>query len=415
MGYFNRPADVQNSCTRHSPFTNTGAAAMSQIVVFSGHMIDSASRAEARFPQHTAAAIGQRIAAEVDALGVGEAYGCAACGGDILFLEAVLARGGRVHIVLPCAVEEFRQVSVDFLAGSDWGQRFEAVMAKASSIEILADQYAEDNGMAHECCNRVMVGLAAMKAAEQGGQPTLLALWNGKPGDGLGGTYSMVQFCRARGFRIRLMRDLEPDARSESRDLPAVPTAALPSSAASAEPAQHICALVFADAVGFSKLRERQLPVFARHYLGGIMQVLAARECVPLVKNTWGDGLYLVFATMREAGLFALDFQLLIAATDWKALGLPEGFSARIGIHAGPVYKIYDPVLGQWNYIGSHVTRAARIEPTVPKGEVYASRAFAALATAERVREFRCEAVGTIELVKGYGAMPAYRLQSTAM
>lgn len=79
-------------------------------------------------------------------------------------------------------------------------------------------------------------------------------------------------------------------------------------------------------------------------------------------------------------------------------------------MHAGTVYQIHDPVIGQWSYIGSHVTRAARIEPNTPPGEVYASRTFAALAAAEEIAEFACEFVGEIEFAKGYGRFPAYRL-----
>ena len=85
----------------------------------------------------------------------------------------------------------------------------------------------------------------------------------------------------------------------------------------------------------------------------------------------------------------------------------------RIGLHAGPVYQIYDPIIGQWSYIGSHVTQAARMEPRTPPGEIYASRTFAALAAAEQVREFICEYTGIVELAKGYGQLPAYRVVRT--
>jgi hypothetical protein len=32
----------------------------------------------------------------------------------------------------------------------------------------------------------------------------------------------------------------------------------------------------------------------------------------------------------------------------------------RVGMHAGPVYGALDPILGQINFFGSHVNRAAR-------------------------------------------------------
>ena len=35
----------------------------------------------------------------------------------------------------------------------------------------------------------------------------------------------------------------------------------------------------------------------------------------------------------------------------------------RIGLHTGPVFEDYDAIIGRNNYFGSHVSRAARIEP----------------------------------------------------
>jgi class 3 adenylate cyclase len=57
---------------------------------------------------------------------------------------------------------------------------------------------------------------------------------------------------------------------------------------------------------------------------------------------------------------------------DWSKKGL-RSLNLRIGLHAGPVYSCIDPVTQRTNYIGAHVSRAARIEPITPVGQVYAS------------------------------------------
>jgi class 3 adenylate cyclase len=62
----------------------------------------------------------------------------------------------------------------------------------------------------------------------------------------------------------------------------------------------------------------------------------------------------------------------------------------------------------QVNYIGAHVSHAARIEPIAPPGEVYASGAFAALSRSEGVGGFRCSYVGQTPLAKGHGTFPTY-------
>ena len=71
------------------------------------------------------------------------------------------------------------------------------------------------------------------------------------------------------------------------------------------------------------------------------------------------------------------------AHTDWVKLGLPPHMNVRIGLHAGPAIRMIDPVTGQLNFMGSNVSRAARIEPVTPPGQVYCSEPFAALAEAE--------------------------------
>jgi class 3 adenylate cyclase len=383
-------------------------------VFFTGHMVDRPGRAIPRFPQSLAPQIAHRIAAELELVPASDGFSSMACGGDILFLEAILARGGRAHVALPCSVEVFRMDCVDILPGADWGARFDRILKAAHSIEILGEQYASDNGMASECCSRVLVGLAQQCAKERGDEPIVLALWDGRPGDAFGGTHSAVQYCLHNGFTVRMMMDLTPAAESVTRELkPSITgtTSAVRHAGKVDEAPQQICAVLFADAVGFSKLEERDVPKFVNHYLTCAMQALQTHKIVPLVKNTWGDGLYLVFETVREAGIFALEFRDLILASEGAGRTLPVAPNVRIAVHAGPLYRFYDPVIGQWSYIGANVTRAARMEPSTDPGKVFASMTFVALATAERVSEFSCRSVGRRQLVKNAGELEVYELE----
>jgi class 3 adenylate cyclase len=376
-------------------------------------MIDRVGRLPPRFPAALAPQIAQRIAEELKKAGATDGFASAACGGDILFLEEILKLGGRAHVTLPCAVDAFRKDCVDVIPGSDWAARFDRILESATTVEILGEQYASDNAMASECCSRVLAGQAERCAIQKGEAPLVIALWDGRPGDDVGGTHSCVQFCLRNGYKVRLMMDLSPDAAAETRELsPLTPgtSSAIKHATVMDEAPQQICAVVFADAVGFSKLREREVPGFARHYLGCAMQSLQTHEIVPLVKNTWGDGLYLVFESVREAGVFAVDFRDRIVATEWRRLGLGCAMNVRIAVHAGPLYRIYDPIIGQWSYTGSHVTRAARLEPSTDAGKVFASLAFVALAAAERVTDFTCRPAGRRLLVKNAGEMSVFEL-----
>ena len=91
--------------------------------------------------------------------------------------------------------------------------------------------------------------------------------------------------------------------------------------------------------------------------------------------------------------------------------GLLSGLSLRIALHAGPVYKFTDPVTGDRSYEGTHVSRAARIEPITPPGQVYASEAFAALAAAQRATSFELDYAGQTPMAKNYGTFPAYHVR----
>jgi adenylate cyclase len=82
--------------------------------------------------------------------------------------------------------------------------------------------------------------------------------------------------------------------------------------------------------------------------------------------------------------------------------------SLRIGLHSGPVYRCRDPIIESMTFTGTHVSRAARIEPITPPGQVYASQGFAALAAVEKVAEFTCEFVKHAEWAKSFGSFPTY-------
>jgi class 3 adenylate cyclase len=70
-----------------------------------------------------------------------------------------------------------------------------------------------------------------------------------------------------------------------------------------------------------------------------------------------------------------------------------------------------DPVTGTALYTGPHTSRAARIEPITPPGQVYASRAFAAVAAAGGVEGVAMRYVGRTPLAKRSGSLEIYHLQ----
>jgi class 3 adenylate cyclase/tetratricopeptide (TPR) repeat protein len=388
------------------------------VVVFAGHMIDRPDREWLRFPPGFEPAVAKSIQEKIDQLKPGIGFSSAACGSDILFLEAMLDAGAEVSVVLPYDKEEFIRDSVDYLPGSNWRARFERVMERATQCVTASTQKLELGGVSYDFANELLLGLSAIHAHRLETALIPVAAWDGVSGDGPGGTASAVENWRALGYKPEIVAlanaveaheasSLEPRADNSSPN----ESARLAEAAPFKQFTSRIVAILFADAVGFSKLTEEEVPRFVQHFLGAIAQLSETFREKIIAKNTWGDGLYFVFSDIDLAGQFALALADLIASTKWEEKGLRAGLSLRIALHAGPVYEFDDPITGTRTYSGTHVSRAARIEPITPPGQVYASESFAALAAARRAESFICDYVGQTPQAKGYGTLPTYHVR----
>jgi len=194
--------------------------------------------------------------------------------------------------------------------------------------------------------------------------------------------------------------------------------------------------MLFADIVGYSKLTERSIPEFVTCFLDRVSQLAANSAHAPQSVNTWGDAVYAVFDFAVDAGNFALELARMIHdnEAEWLQRGLyweepasgdkpalKHPLNIRIGLHTGPVFLHYDPVVRRLGYTGAHVSRAARIEPVTKPGEVFASEEFTAFAELDsmvrrqrgepQMAAFICEYAGSMALAKGYpGRYRIYRL-----
>ena len=380
------------------------------VLVFTGHMIDRPDRATPRFPpvleRLVRHALREKLAAHVP-LAV---YSSAACGADILCLEVARELGSETHVVLPFPSADFAVASVEFAAG-DWGERFERALAAADSVTITSDHRARGSTATFEYANLIMTGMGRLRAQMLDAPLRGLAAWDSTEPGAPGGSASVVSLWE----KLRLPVDhvdlqaLRPD-RSEART---------PESIAEKEPvaspvARHeIRAMLFADAVGYSKLGEDQIPGYIAGFLGTVAEL--SRRTAHRFEHveTSGDGLYMVFRSASDAGHFALQLNAVTNAFDRAAHGLPSTFNLRIALHCGPVHCAIDPITGFPIFTGPHTSRAARIEPITPPGQVYASSAFAAVAAASGA-DFAMSYVGRMPLAKGYGSLGLYHVRGGA-
>ncbi len=172
-----------------------------KVALFSGHMIDAPSRRKPRFPPDKEPIAVHAIARALADIEVCPEDLCVcggACGGDLLFAEAALARGARLELYIPFEEPTFLEKSVDF-ADSDWRARFFAAKARGvlhvAPRELGPPQRGEDP---YERNNRWMLGAALRFGADK---VDFVSLWNGEGGDGPGGTRHMMEEVRNKGGR----------------------------------------------------------------------------------------------------------------------------------------------------------------------------------------------------------------------
>jgi class 3 adenylate cyclase len=184
----------------------------------------------------------------------------------------------------------------------------------------------------------------------------------------------------------------------------------------------RVMAILFADVEDYSKIPEDRLPSFIEHFVGGVAARLRDKPYRAANIRRVGDGLLMVFASVRDAAACALDLVDWVAdgsraeadgATHWSRVGLPREMRMRVALHAGPIFECQDPLTHTVAFEGAHVNYAARIEPVTPGNQVYASEAFAALAASwpEPCDEFVCEYVGRTPLAKNFGDYPLYHVR----
>ena len=174
---------------------------------------------------------------------------------------------------------------------------------------------------------------------------------------------------------------------------------------------QQVAGLLFADVVGYSKLKEAQLKTFLAVVLPTFAQEVLERYRQELLElNTWGDGLVVASANIYMLAQVALDIRDFYRNRNWAEVNLPK-LSVRIALHAGAVYVGNDPVRQTRGIIGSQVNLTARLEPVVDANEIAVTQQFFSLIPPDQELPFGFDDLGEKALAKDYGRIQAYRLR----
>ncbi|MCY2962300.1 MAG: hypothetical protein NT069_01380 [Planctomycetota bacterium] len=396
------------------------------VVIFVGHALDSPEREAGKFPHDRENSV--REALKMWLLDQNRpliGFAAAANGAEPLFHELIHELHGESHVVLPYEIEEYKQLKVDLPNDTScptWSQRFDEVIRQATSFVTVSPNKFPSNGISFKYSSNVLLGMAMSAANRFETTPIGLCVWDGKPGKLTGSVGWVVAGWEGSGVPVwHLNMSKQDPAKGDNPISLRQPTAAdvrlnAVVEYSMAESDAGVRAMLFGDVKGFSGLTEREVRLFVEYFwgpIGAMLRVRYAEACE--LRSTSGDGIYLAFRSVREAGRCALDILDVIRRCQqtglWRQMGLRENLEMRIALHAGPVFFCNDPVTGRDSHAGAHITRAARLEPKTPPGEVYASEAFAALAAVDRVTDFSCEYVQSIEWAKHYGTYPTYQVR----
>ena len=366
----------------------------SPVIHFCGHMFRAGWEAEEQLRQEI-----ETILDETEAL---IAYGPLACGADILIAEAILARGGELHAVMPFAEEDFLRTSVR-LGGADWEHRYVRARGAAASVTFATQIQHSDDDELFAYCSKLVMGLARLRAGVMQSDVFQLAVWDGRPANGgIAGTAADCAEWARQGGKTRIV--------PIPQDRP--PLDAVAFAKPGNRPHWALRSILFADFAGFSRLEEDRLSQFLEVVMGRIAGVLDRHGDAVLTRNSWGDAAHVVIASPAEAAQIALEIQSELNPRLLRDIGLPAEGGMRISLHHGPIFEHFDAVRSAQSFYGTEVTVAARIEPRVPVGAIYTTQPFAAMVESDH-NELNFELVGKMDLAKNYGVRTLYRLASS--
>jgi hypothetical protein len=120
-----------------------------------------------------------------------------AVGADQLFAEVVLQHGGTIEVIVP-----FADYNSKFKSRDD-RQAYEQLLRRAVRVEVLQKKGSDEEAY-FEAGKRV-VDLADM----------VIAIWDGKPAVGLGGTGDIVKYART---CVKRLIHINPDTREVSTE-----------------------------------------------------------------------------------------------------------------------------------------------------------------------------------------------------
>ncbi len=171
------------------------------IVALAGRRVDAPNTDEKRFSPENAEGVKQQIRDFLKAENAAALVCAAACGADILALEAAGELGIRRRVVLPYDKVTFKQSSVVDRPG-DWGERYDRILAEVQGKDdLIIDDYDQDEE-SYFAANHDILDQAEELAEESGQKLSALVVWDGQARGEEDVTGHFLEEARQRGLKV---------------------------------------------------------------------------------------------------------------------------------------------------------------------------------------------------------------------
>lgn len=178
------------------------------VIALVGRRIDSPDARLAVFPLANVGRVGEDLRRLLGDRGAAEVVCSAACGADLLALEAAGDAGLRRRIVLPFETGLFRETSVVDRPGN-WGPLFDKTIAEVRAKGDLVElQLPPDDDDSYLRANDRILTEALSLAAAMNEKAAAVLVWNGVAREGKDITAAFGDAARARELDVFEVRTL---------------------------------------------------------------------------------------------------------------------------------------------------------------------------------------------------------------
>jgi hypothetical protein len=176
------------------------------VIAVAGRRIDAAGTKDPRFPVENLARVQRELGALFGEQKSTHLVSSAACGADLVALEAAAQLGMQTHVILPFDVARFRETSV-VDRGAEWGPRYDAAIARASQLSVV-DPVEGDNDAAYALVTVQLIEQTRALAEARSSRALAIAVWDDNPRSDTDATKHFLDRARGAGLEVCVVRTL---------------------------------------------------------------------------------------------------------------------------------------------------------------------------------------------------------------